>query len=131
MEERDSKGQTPFHVALVKGNLATLRYLFESHPPDDDAMMYASPPGTDNLTLALESRVPETFWMVLDNKLASADDRKKVWDYITSSSGKNAVLETPGLQKGEEMVNVGVDTTIGDLRERKKGIASKIQSPRR
>lgn len=115
MEEHNSNGETPFHVALRVGSLPIIKYLFESHSPEDDEAIYDSPPGTTLLTLALESRDPEVFWTILDKGLASKDDMSNSWAYITSNAGRDAILKAPNAKKAQEKLDeyINLLTTFG------------------
>ncbi|PSR76042.1 hypothetical protein PHLCEN_2v8704 [Hermanssonia centrifuga] len=102
MEECNSQGFTPFHIALQNGRVPILRYLFKAHSPEDDLGIYRQPPSKSLLTLAFESREPEAVWMILNNKLFSRDDMNDSWKYVTSKAGRDEILKTPGLKQPDE-----------------------------
>jgi len=63
-----------------------------------------------NLDLAIESRMPETVWLVLDKGLASREDTEASWAKLTSPSGRQSFLKTSESEKPgdrlEEIINL-------------------------
>ncbi len=102
MEECNSQGFTPFHIALQNGRVPILRYLFKAHSPEDDLGIYRQLLSKSLLGLALESREPEAVWMILNSKLFSRDDMNDSWKYVTSKAGRDEILKTPGLKQPDE-----------------------------
>ncbi|KAI0699695.1 hypothetical protein BC835DRAFT_524043 [Cytidiella melzeri] len=111
-EERDSKGFTPFHVALSKGHIPILKYTLEAHPYEDTMSLYERPPSQSNLELALNSRVPEAVWLVLEHKICTSGDMQDMWAQLTSTRGRLSFLKAPGLQRAEEKLNEIINLLI-------------------
>jgi hypothetical protein len=117
-EERNSMGYTPFHVALARGHITILRYVIDTHPPEDTEALYVQPSSKSNLQLALESQVPEAVWVVLDNKLSTAAETEEVWAHITSATGRQQFLDIANVQKTGDKLGeiINLLATFGNFR---------------
>ncbi|TFY81037.1 hypothetical protein EWM64_g2975 [Hericium alpestre] len=89
-EEINSNGLMAVHLALQGGHIPTIKYFLEAYPPRDSESVWEAPPSKSLLRLALDSTEPETVWLILENKLASKADMNNAWDWLSSSSAKNA-----------------------------------------
>ena len=89
MEERTSEGHTAFHVALKRGHILVLTYFFETYPTNDEDTkgVYSLPGPSSLLSLAVESRVPEAVWMILNNNLFQREEIFDVWENLSSPLG--------------------------------------------
>lgn len=101
MEERNSSGYTPFHLALGKGNVPVLQYFLNAHAPEDSEEIYKQPPSKSTLSIALESHKPEVVWMILNNKLATKENMGDAWTFITRDDRKTS-QKARGLAKPDE-----------------------------
>lgn len=106
-DERNSDGYTAFHVALREGHVAILKYFFDNHPPSDsdNRRIYDSPPTQSLLDIALNSKDPETIWMILNNHLASKEDMQSAWNYLHSTKGKRVFFGSKASSL-EEVINL-------------------------
>ncbi|KAJ3974643.1 DnaJ-domain-containing protein [Lentinula raphanica] len=97
VDERDSQDRTAFHVAVQSGHHDIISYLLEQYPPKDSdhAQIYAAPPSTSILSLALQSHEPEVVYMVLqpENGFANTQDISSAWTWINSSEGQKAMTK--------------------------------------
>ncbi|KAJ3835624.1 hypothetical protein F5878DRAFT_627415 [Lentinula raphanica] len=97
VDERDSQDRTAFHVAVQSGHHDIISYLLEQYPPKDSdhAQIYAAPPLTSILSLALQSHEPEVVYMVLqpENGFANTQDISNAWTWINSSEGQKAMTK--------------------------------------
>ena len=95
MEERTSEDHTAFHIALKHGHIPVLKYFFETYPANDEDTkeVYFLPGPSSLLALAVESRVPEAVWMILDNKLFQRVEIFDVWKNLSSPSGMAAFTD--------------------------------------
>ena len=94
MEERTSEAHTAFHVALKHGHVPVVKYFFETYPTNDEDTnsIYSLPGSSSLLSLAVESRVPEAVWMILDNKLFQRKEIVDVWKNLSSPVGTAAFI---------------------------------------
>lgn len=94
MEERTSEAHTAFHIALKHGHIPILKYFFETYPTNDEDTVgiYSLPGPSSLLGLAIESRVPEAVWMILDNKLFQRKEIADVWKNLSSPAGTAAFI---------------------------------------
>lgn len=103
MEERNTAGFTPFHIALQRGHVRIIKYILGAHGPEDAEAIYNRPPFGSLLSTALESGQPEAVWMVLNNKLATREDMTNAWIFVTRDSRKT-FMDMPGLTYSDEKV---------------------------
>lgn len=82
-----------------------MRYILEAHPPKDTPAVYEPPPNTTNLQLAVDSRVPEAVWLVLENKVGNEAEIKETWDQITSQSGREAFVKAADTHQASEVLD--------------------------
>jgi len=99
MEERTSEDHTAFHVALKHGHIPVLKYFFETYPTNDNDTrgIYSLHGPSSLLSLAVESRVPEAVWMILDNKVFQRKEIVDVWKNLSSPAGTAAFIN--GIQQ--------------------------------
>ncbi|KAH9946150.1 uncharacterized protein BXZ73DRAFT_37594 [Epithele typhae] len=102
-EERNSNDMTVFHAALQNGHSNVLKHLFEAYEPNENKGIYRSPKHISNLRIALDSKVPEVVWMVLDKHLFTDDDISEAWRIANDKKFQNGVKST---SKHEELVNL-------------------------
>ncbi|KAJ3995961.1 hypothetical protein F5050DRAFT_1808196 [Lentinula boryana] len=105
MEERDSQNRTAFHTAVQHGHHEIVSYLIEHYPAKDSdhEKIYALPPSTNVLSLALQSHEPQVVWMVLqpENELASNRDISNAWSWINSSEGRREMTQHSKVVTGD------------------------------
>lgn len=94
MEERTAESHTAFHVALKHGHIPVLKYFFDVYPTsgEDAKEIYSLPGPSSLLSLAVESRVPEVVWIILDSKLFQRKEIVDVWTDLSSPAGTAAFL---------------------------------------
>ena len=94
MEERTSEAYTAFHIALKHGRIPVVKYFFETYPTSDEDTngIYSLSGPSSLLGLAVESRVPEAVWMILDNKLFQRKEIVDVWKNLSSPAGSAAFI---------------------------------------
>ena len=113
MEERTSEDYTAFHIALKYGHIPILKYFFETYPADDEDTkgIYSLSGPSSLLSLAVESRVPEAVWMVLDNKSFQRKEIVDVWKNLSSPIGTAAFINDierkngKSIAKGKEILD--------------------------
>ena len=110
--DRDSRGYTPFHTALADGNIPIIEYLLENHPPEDTESPYQRPSSNSNLQLAIDTRMPETVLLVLKNNLYSEEELADVWTQLSSKSGRQAFLNTPGTRQADSRLTRIIDLLV-------------------
>ncbi|KAL1717460.1 hypothetical protein EV715DRAFT_292144 [Schizophyllum commune] len=124
-EERNSSGHTAFHVALQHGYVSVATYFLDTYPPseEDHEGVYSVPEGTRRpLLLAVDANEPELAYLLLEKKLANADDAREALAYARSEAGRAAILGLPsgggkGKTKGKGQANAAAQEKYGDMLE--------------
>ncbi|KAI5900281.1 uncharacterized protein SCHCODRAFT_02695521 [Schizophyllum commune H4-8] len=125
-EERNSSGHTAFHIALQHGHVSVATYFLDTYPPseEDHEGVYSVPDGARRpLLLAVDANEPELAYLLLEKKLANADDAREALAYARSDAGRAVILGLPtksgghGKAKSKGQTNATAQEKYGDMLE--------------